>query len=86
MLQEFQSAFVWNRKPGKGLNMDTISNKVWQRRGSCVIFDKASLGSFIPDGAVVSLRQAWHGLKRFRLIHPCPDAPFSFLALRRLLK
>jgi hypothetical protein len=38
--------------------MDTISNNVWQRRGSCVIFDKASLGSFISDGAVVSLRQA----------------------------
>ena len=38
--------------------MDTISNNVWQRRGSCVIFDQKSLGSFIAAGAVISLRQA----------------------------
>jgi len=38
--------------------MDTISNNVWQRRGSCVIFDQKSLGSFISDGSVISLRQA----------------------------
>ena len=38
--------------------METISNNVWQRRGSCVIFDQKSLGSFISDGTVVSLRQA----------------------------
>ncbi|BBO67932.1 hypothetical protein DSCA_18620 [Desulfosarcina alkanivorans] len=38
--------------------MDTISNNVWQRRGSCVIFDQKSLGPFIADGSVISLRQA----------------------------
>jgi len=38
--------------------MDAISTNVWQRRGSSVIFDQKSLGSFIADGAVVSLREA----------------------------
>jgi hypothetical protein len=45
--------------------MESISNNVWQRRGSSVIFDKTSLGPFIKEGAVVSLRQAlsWaHGI------------------------
>ena len=36
--------------------MDTISNSVWQRKGSCVIFDQQSLGEFISSGALVSLR------------------------------
>jgi hypothetical protein len=36
--------------------MDTISNSVWQRKGSCVIFDQESLGPFISAGALVSLR------------------------------
>ncbi len=38
--------------------MDTLSNNVWQRRGSCVVFDKTSLGPFISAGAAISLRQA----------------------------
>jgi hypothetical protein len=38
--------------------MDTITNTVWQRKGSCVIFDQKSLGPFISDGSVISLRQA----------------------------
>jgi hypothetical protein len=36
--------------------MDTISNNVWQRRGSCIIFDQKSLGTFITNGAMISLR------------------------------
>jgi len=38
--------------------MDKISNDIWQRRGSSVIFDQKSLAPFITDGAVISLRQA----------------------------
>ena len=38
--------------------MEAISNSVWQRRGSCILFDQKSLGPFIADGAVISLRQA----------------------------
>jgi hypothetical protein len=37
--------------------METISNTVWQRNGSCIIFDQKSLGPFIADGSVISLRQ-----------------------------
>jgi hypothetical protein len=38
--------------------MDTITNSVWQRKGSCLVFDKRSLGALISAGAVISLRQA----------------------------
>jgi hypothetical protein len=38
--------------------MNTISTTVWQRRGSSVIFDQKSLGRFIREEAVISLRQA----------------------------
>jgi hypothetical protein len=38
--------------------MDMISNTVWQRRGSSVVFDKKCLGPFISAGALVSLREA----------------------------
>jgi len=38
--------------------MDTISTTVWQRRGSSIIFDQKSLGRFIREEAVISLRQA----------------------------
>ncbi len=37
--------------------MNTISNTVWQRRGSCIIFDKESLAPFVEAGAVISLRE-----------------------------
>lgn len=43
--------------------MESISNTVWQRMGSAIIFDQKSLGIFISGGAVISLRQAlaWSG-------------------------
>lgn len=37
--------------------MESISNTVWQRKGSCVVFNKTCLGEFIASGSVVSLRQ-----------------------------
>ena len=37
--------------------MDIISTTVWQRRGSSIVFDQNSLGQFIADGSVISLRQ-----------------------------
>lgn len=37
--------------------METISNTVWQRKGSCIVFDQKSLGPYIADGSVISLRQ-----------------------------
>ncbi|MGC9194425.1 MAG: hypothetical protein ACP5IL_03105 [Syntrophobacteraceae bacterium] len=38
--------------------METISNTVWQRKGSCVVFDRKSLGGLIYDGSLISLREA----------------------------
>ena len=38
--------------------MESLSHDVWQRKGSCVIFDQRSLAPFIAAGAVVSLHQA----------------------------
>ena len=38
--------------------MDTISNTVWQRKGSSILFDQENLAPFVKDGAVVSLRDA----------------------------
>lgn len=37
--------------------METISNTVWQRKGSSIVFDQKSLGPFIADDSVISLRQ-----------------------------
>lgn len=37
--------------------MEKISSSVWQRKGSCVVFDKSSLGGLISGGAVISLRE-----------------------------
>ncbi len=43
--------------------MEKLSNTVWQRKGSSVIFEQDSLGEFIAGGAVISLRQALDWLK-----------------------
>jgi hypothetical protein len=37
--------------------METISNSVWQRKGSSIVFDQISLGPFIEKGSIISLRQ-----------------------------
>jgi len=52
--------------------MDTITNTVWQRKGSSIIFDKKSLGPFIADGSVISLRQA---LSWYKNLPPSPPVP-----------
>lgn len=52
--------------------METISNTVWQRKGSCLIFDQKSLGPFITGGAVISLRQALEWAKKLPTSPPVP--------------
>ena len=37
--------------------METLSSTIWQRKGSCFVFDQTSLGQFISADAVVSLRE-----------------------------
>ena len=43
--------------------MEKISNTVWQRKGSCIVFDQKSLGPFIADGSVISLKQMLSWIK-----------------------
>ena len=50
--------------------MDSISTTVWQRKGSCVIFDQKSLGPLIAQGAVISLRQALTWAKDLPAVPP----------------
>ena len=38
--------------------MDTITNTVWQRKGSCIIFDQKSFIPFISNGSMVPLSLA----------------------------
>jgi len=45
--------------------MDTISNTVWQRKGSSILFDQASLAPFVKDGSVISLREVLGWMKDF---------------------
>ena len=66
--------------------MDTISNNVWQRRGSCVIFDQKSLGTFISDGAVVSLRQALAWSKELPTNPPVPGRTIIISGLETVIE
>jgi hypothetical protein len=66
--------------------MDTISNNVWQRRGSCVIFDQKSLGTFISDGAVVSLRQALAWAKELPTNPPVPGRTIIISGLETVIE
>lgn len=66
--------------------MESISTTVWQRKGSCVIFDKESLGSFISDGAVVSLRQALTWPKSLPSNPPVPDRTILISGLETVIE
>jgi hypothetical protein len=65
---------------------DTISNNVWQRRGSCIIFDQKSLGSFIADGAVISLRQALSWSQELPANPPVPDRTILISGLETIVE
>lgn len=66
--------------------MDTISNNVWQRRGSCVVFDQKSLGPFIADGAVISLREALTWSKEFPANPPVPGRTILVSGLETVIE
>jgi hypothetical protein len=38
--------------------MESVSATLWQRKGSCVVFDRHALGPLIEAGCIISLRQA----------------------------
>lgn len=66
--------------------MDTITNSVWQRKGSCVIFDQKSLGPFISDGAVISLRQALSWAKALPAAPPVPGSTILISGLETVIE
>ncbi len=66
--------------------METNYTSVWQRRGSCVIFDQKSLGPFISDGAVISLRQALSWSKGLPSVPPVPGRTILISGLETIIE
>ena len=66
--------------------MDTISNTVWQRRGSSIIFDQKSLGGFIREEAVISLRQALFWMNELPSIPPVSGKTILISGLETLVE
>jgi len=66
--------------------MDEISNDIWQRRGSSVIFDQKSLAPFITDGAVISLRQALSWTKCLPAKPPVPGRTILISGLETIIE
>ncbi len=66
--------------------MDTITNTVWQRKGSSVIFDQKSLGPFISNGAVISLRQALSWAKGLPSVPPAPGRTILISGLETVIE
>ncbi len=66
--------------------MDTITNTVWQRKGSCVIFDQKSLGPFIAGSAVISLRQALYWAKELPAVPPVPNRTIVISGLETVIE
>jgi hypothetical protein len=66
--------------------MDTLSNNVWQRRGSCVVFDKTSLVPFISDGAAISLRQALSWSQKLPANPPVPGRTILVSGLETIIE
>jgi len=66
--------------------MDSISNTVWQRKGSCVIFEKNSLGEFIASGAVISLRQLLGWMQNFPSVPPVPGKTILVSGLETVME
>ena len=66
--------------------MDTISNTVWQRKGSCIIFDRESLAPFVTHGAVISLRDALGWMKVFPSVPPVDGKTLVICGLETVIE
>ena len=66
--------------------METISNTVWQRKGSCIVFDQKSLGPFIADGSVISLRQMLSWTKGLPANPPVPGKTILVSGLETIVE
>lgn len=66
--------------------METISNTVWQRKGSSIVFDQKSLGPFIADGSVISLRQLLSWTKDLPANPPVPGKTILVSGLETIVE
>ncbi len=66
--------------------METISNTVWQRKGSCIIFDQKSLGPFIANDSVISLRQMLSWTKGLPENPPVPGKTILISGLETIVE
>lgn len=66
--------------------METISNTVWQRKGSSIIFDQKSLGPFIADGSVISLRRMLSWTKGLPINPPVPGKTILISGLETMIQ
>ena len=66
--------------------MDTISSTIWQRRGSCIVFDRESLGTFIAGGALVSLQEALGWMKGLPSMPPVPGHSILISGLETMIE
>lgn len=66
--------------------MNTISNDVWKRKGSSVIFSQESLAPFISSDALVSLRDflGWQGC--LPSVPPVPERTILVSGLETVLE
>ncbi len=66
--------------------MDTISNTVWQRKGSSIIFDQEQLAPFLEKGAVVSLCDALGWMKAFPPLPPVNGQTIVICGIETMLE
>lgn len=66
--------------------MDTISSTVWQRKGSSIIFDQTILGTFISQGAVISLREALSWQNKIPSHPPVPGRTIVISGLETIME
>ncbi len=66
--------------------METISNTVWQRKGSCIVFDQKSLGPLIANGSFISLRQMLSWAKNIPVSPPVPGKTILISGLETIIE
>jgi len=66
--------------------METISNTVWQRKGSCILFERESLAPFVKNGAVISLREALGWIKEFPSKQPVAGKTIVICGLETMIE
>jgi len=66
--------------------MEKISSSVWHRKGSCVVFDKKSLGGLIAAEAIISLRQALSWSKGIPALPPVDGRTILVAGLETILE